>query len=567
LFDIIINNCRIIDGTGNPWYKGHIGVSNGKISKINHLPLKGADRTIDAHGRTVSPGFINIHSHSDGSILTHNKAENCVAMGITTEIVGCCGVSAAPITDEYRDMMNESKSGTAWGFYTDIDWLSLGDWFNKVQRMGIGINLGSLVGHGTIRGCVMGIEGEGGDRIVPNETELKSMKMMIKSAMRDGAFGLSTGLNYPLGRNSLTEELVELLRVVAKSGGVHFSHMRNEADLLIEATKEFIETCEKTGVRGSISHHKAAGPENFGKTIETLQLIDDARKRGVDIIIDLYPWRIGGLTKSLGSRFRTSLPNGTSILTRKELVENLSNPEVWMQIKKKLLDERENNLKSGEDRKKRLEEKGGWMAPPSYSPVGVILYSKNHPELEGKTLKEVDEILGNGEDLEGQRVLLIDDEGYTVSGNYPFSEKDICRIIKYPWSTLITDQRAIDNSKYSYQDAADRLAMEHPRGWGTYPKYLGSYVREKNILTIEEAIRKITSLPASLLRVPDRGLIKEGFWADLVIFDPDTIKSNATYMNPFAFPTGLSHVLVNGELAKDNNKLTGALSGKIIKRQ
>ena len=566
-YDTIIENCKIVDGSGNPWYRGHIGLFDGKISEVSRIPLKGSGEKIDAGGCVVSPGFINIHSHSDGSILTHNNAENCVAMGVTTEIVGCCGTSAAPLSEERRDSMNESRSAASWGFPVEVDWLSLDDWFRKVESVGTGINIGSLVGHGTVRGIVMGEEGEGGERVVPSDHQLLEMKSMLEAAMRDGAFGLSTGLNYPIGRNALTGELIELLSVVSRYGGVHFSHMRNEGDMLIEATREFIETCEQTGARGSISHHKAAGPSNFGKIHETLRLVEAARRRGVDVIVDLYPWRIGGITKSLGARFRISLQDGTEIHTREELVQNLKNPESWRLIKEKVLADRGNSRRADEERKARLEEEGGWCpSPSSRPPDGVVLYSRSHPELEWSTLSEVDEALGQGEEMEGLRALLIEDEGYTVSGNYPYSEDDMLEIIKVPWSTFITDQRAIDNSKYSYQEAADRLSMEHPRGWGTYPKVLGEYVREKKILRLEEAIRKITSLPATMLGLQDRGLIKEGFWADLVVFDPETVGSKATYGDPFQFPTGMPHVFVNGAPAKVKDELTGALAGKIVRK-
>ena len=566
MFEVIITNCRIIDGSGNPWYKADIGISGGKITKISRVPLippEGVRKVVDAGGLVVSPGFINIHSHSDGTILTHNNAENCLAMGLTTEIVGNCGSSAAPITTEHREKQNLLKRGSSWGFWEDVDWLSLEGWFHKLNGRGTGVNIGSLVGHSSVRGCVMGVEGEGGERIVPTSDEVSEMKSMVESAMLDGAFGLSTGLTYPIGRNALTEELVELVSVVARYGGVYFSHMRNEGGMLIEATQEFIETCERAGARGSISHHKASGPTNFGKVHETLRLVEEARKRGVDIIVDLYPWRIGSITKSLGSRFRSHLSDGSR--AREELVEKLKDPETWGQIIEQTQTSRISRAKAGEEWRRRIEGEGGWVAS-FQAPSGIILYSKSHPELEWKTFKDVAEVLSGGDEQEGIRALLIEDDGYTVSGNYPFSEEDMFTIMRYPWSTFITDQRSIDSSKYSYQDAADRLAMEHPRGWGTYPKVLGEYVREKKILKIEDAIRKITHLPATIMGIPDRGLVKEGFWADLVVFDPETVGSRATYGNPFQFPSGIPYVMVNGELSVDNGEFTGALAGRVIRR-
>jgi N-acyl-D-aspartate/D-glutamate deacylase len=258
---------------------------------------------------------------------------------------------------------------------------------------------------------------------------------------------------------------------------------------------------------------------------------------------------------------------GEKPLSRLELVENLKDQSTWIQIKERYIKERAATREAEEERKRLFEKMGGWSPTPSATKTEeIILYSKTHPELNWKTHSKVDQTLGNGEYLEGIRTLLISDMGYTVTGNYPFSEEDIHKIASYPWSTFITDQRAVDNSKYSFQNAADRLTMEHPRGWGTYAKILGEYVREKKILNIEDAIRKITSLPANILGLNDRGLIKEGFWADIVVFNPDTVKSNATYENPFEFPSGIPYVFVNGKLAKDG-KITGTLSGKILRRE
>ena len=221
---------------------------------------------------------------------------------------------------------------------------------------------------------------------------------------------------------------------------------------------------------------------------------------------------------------------------------------------------------AAEDRRIRLEAEGGWSSISSVnSPSGVILHSPSHPELEWNTLQQLGEALGCGDELEGIRALLIDDDGYTVSGNYPYSKEDMNTIIRYPWATFITDQRAIDNSKTTYQMASDALSMEHPRGWGTYPKILETYVREKRLISLEDAVRKTTSLPAAFLGLNDRGLIKEGFWADLVVFDPENVRSKATYGNPFQHPEGIPYVIVNGEVAVDEGRITGELAGRVLK--
>ena len=562
-FDVIILKGKIVDGTGNPWYRADVGVKDGRIARISPTTLKEADRIVDASGLLVCPGFVNLHSHSDSTLLSHNNAENCLAMGLVTELVGSCGSSVAPITKEYRENLE------SWGLMEeDVDWLTLAEWRSKLEEKGIGVNVAPLVGHGTVRGCVMGVEGEGGEKIVPSDEEMEGMRAMLGSAMEKGAFGLSTGLTYAPGRNALTGEIVELARVVAGHGGLYSSHMRCEGDRLLEATREFLEICERAEVRGTISHHKAMGRNNFGKVCETLRMVERARARGVDAVVDQYPWRHGGVTKSLGGYFKREFPDGPSIRTREDLVENLRDPEKWGKLKAAVTAMRDRELEMHEERRKEMEAKGGWTTTPFFvSTSGVILHSRSHPELEGETFQEVAEALGEDDFLDGVRTLLMADEGYTVSGNYPYSEDDIVAIMRYPWTTVSTDQYAFDASKIGLQAAADALATQHPRGWGTYPKILGEYVRERGVLSLEEAIRKMTGLPAMFLGLQDRGLVKEGFWADLVVFDPATVASGATYGDPYGGPEGIDYVLVNGALAVDRGELTGALAGKVLEHR
>lgn len=567
-FDIVIRNGHIIDGTRNPWFKANIGIKDERIARLSPVPLKGGDRAIDAKGLLVCPGFINLHSHSDSTILTHNNSENCLAMGLVTELSGNCGESVAPITEKNVEVVTERLKGRTLSLIKEgVDWLTLDEWMKKLEKKGIGINTATLVGHGTVRGSVMGVEGEGGERTVPTEDEMEEMKAMVDGAMRDGAFGLSTGLIYAPGRNAHTGEVVELAEVVARYGGVYASHIRSEGDQLLESTREFIEICERAEVRGCISHHKASGRNNYGKVSETVRMVDRARARGVDIIIDQYPWRYGGVTKSLGARFKAAQSGEEAdVRNREELVEKLKDPEDWRKLKDAALERRKKEIELYEERKRSLEEKGGWTPKPYAMEIGgTILYSKTHPELEGKSLKKVAEAFGEDDIWEGMRALLIEDEGYTCAGGEPYSEDDIITVLSYPWTTVSTDQYAMDNSKVSLQAMADALSMQHPRGWGTYPKILGKYVRDEGVLTLEEAVRKMTSLPASFLGLQDRGIVREGFYADLVVFNPKTVRSVATYGDPCLFPEGISYVLVNGRLAVDDGKPTGALAGKVLR--
>jgi len=569
VFDIVIRNGRIIDGTGNPWYSADIGIQGGRIAEIARNPLMDAERFVEADGLVVCPGFVNLHSHSDSTILAHNNAENCLAMGLTTELVGSCGGSAAPLTEAVRDRLNERKEVHSWSLMDEeIDWFTLAEWRTRLEKKGIGINVAPLVGHGTVRGCAMGEEGEGGERIDPTPDEQAEMNSIVEAAMEDGSFGLSTGLTYPPGRNALTDEIVELAKVVAGHGGVYSSHMRCEGDRLIEATREFLEICDRAEVRGVISHHKAMGWRNFGKVNETLRMVTEARSEGIDAIIDLYPWRHGGTTKSLGTTLKGDLPDGTSIQTRQELMDAIRSPEGWEKVKTAVLERREKELQMHEERQKGLEERGGWTSVPFFtSTEGRILHSPSHPELRYKSFTEVSDALGDGDFLDGLRALLVDDEGRTVSGNYPYSEEDIVTILEYPWTTVSTDQYAIDKSKLPTEAMEDALVIQNPRGYGTYPRILGEYVRDRGVLALEDAIRKMTSLPATFLGLQDRGIVREGFWGDLVIFDPETVASNATWAEPCEYPTGMPYVLVNGELAVDGGRHTGARAGRVLQRE
>jgi len=564
-FNVVIKNGHIIDGTGNTWFKADLGIKNEKIETISYKKLNG-DQMIDAAGLVVCPGFINPHSHSDGSILYHNNAENCLSMGVTTELTGQCGNSMAPIKESYKKPTSATIKRRLCPLDEPVSWLTHKEWLYEIDRKGTGINIAPLVGHGTLRGSVMGVEGEGGERIAPTKDEFDEMKAMLRQAMSEGGFGLSTGLNYAPGRNALTSEIVELTTLASEYGGVYASHMRCEGNLLLEATNEFIEICETAGVRGIISHHKASGTGNYGKASETIRMVDRARARGVNVIIDLYPWRFGGTIKSLGTRFLPTDPTKQAPSQREVLVKQLKDDELWEMLKASALEKRDKEIEEYKKRRESMLKLGGWATEPyAMDTSGTILYSPSHPELENKSLEEVAQFYGVDGIWEGIRKILIDDEGRTVAGAEPYSEDDIKTILTYPWTTVSTDQYAFDTSKTTQNLAFDALGTQHPRGWGTYPKILGKYVREERILSIEEAIRKMTSLPATFLGLWNRGLVREGFFADLVVFDPTMIANKATYSNPQVFPEGIKFVLVNGEIAVDDGALTSNLAGKTLR--
>jgi N-acyl-D-amino-acid deacylase len=565
-FDVVIKNGRVIDGAGNTWFKADLGIKNERIERISYKELENGHQVIDATGLVVCPGFINPHSHSDGSILYHNKAENCLSMGVTTELTGQCGNSVAPMKEGYKKQVSATIKRRICPLDEPVNWLTLNEWLEEINRRGTGINIAPLVGHGTLRGSVMGVEGEGGERISPTRDELDEMKAMLRQAMTEGGFGLSTGLNYAPGRNALTDEVIELATVASEYAGVYASHMRCEGNLLIEATKEFIEICETAGVRGIISHHKASGSGNYGKASETIRMVDRARAKGVNVIIDQYPWRFGGTIKSLGTRFLPTDPTIQASSQREVLIKQLKDDKHWAKLKASAIEQRDKEIESYQKRHQGMLELEGWATEPyAMDTSGTILYSPSHPELESKTLDDVAQFYGVDDIWEGIRRILIDDDGKTIAGAEPYSEDDIKTILKYPWTTVSTDQYAFDTSKITQQLAFDALGAQHPRGWGTYPKILGKYVREEKVLSIEEAVRKMTSLPATFLGLWNRGLVREEFFADLVVFDPKKIANRATYSNPQVPPEGIKFVFVNGELAVSYGKLTGSLTGKTLR--
>lgn len=535
ILDIIIKNGMIIDGSGKRGFKADLGILGDKIELVGDLSEEDARRVIDAGGLIVAPGFINIHSHADITLLIHHHAYSSVMQGITTEVTGQCGYSLAPLTDRNREYYRGIMA--RWSYVEPeeikMDWSSFGELLARYEERGIGVNIVPLVGHGTIRSAVLGLEGEGGEKGWVTRLELEAMKEEVRKAMEEGAFGLSTGLMYPPGRNALTEEIVDLCRVVSDYGGIYMSHIRSEADHLIEAVKELIDISERAGIQAHISHHKAMYRENWGKVLRTLKLIDEARAKGLEITLDVYPYSFTGAS-NLGRCFLRQDEH----MEPERLIEMLMNPETYKKLREIALEE---NMRGGYPRE-----------------LMAVAYSKNSPELISRTLKEIADMRGV-DWITAAKELYIEDEGQTVIAG-ALSEEDLRAIMKHPVAMICTDSWVFDRS-FDYRKPT------HPRDHGTYPRLLGRYVREEGILTLEEAIRKITYLPAKVLKLRDRGRIEEGLAADITIFDPDLIIDTSTFAQPVRYPIGIEYVLVNGTLAVDLGRLTGALPGRVLKHR
>jgi len=526
LFDIVVKNGYVVDGTGNPWFKADVGIKSGKILEIGDLGSANANEMINAKGLVVSPGFIDIHSHSEFSLLSNSKAESKIRQGVTIEVNGNCGFSPAPIEGVTAEVAEEVKE-----YKLDIDWSTLGEYLDRLERQGIALNVVQLVGHGTIRAAVIGYENR-----PPTREELDKMKKLVAQAMEDGAFGISTGLYYSPGGFASTEEVIEFCRVVARYGGIYTSHMRGEGDPLIEAVAEAIEIGEKANVPVEISHHKACGIENWGKVKKTLRMMEEARSRGVDVTCDVYPY------EACGADFVSMIPTWAHEGGVDKLCERLTDLKNRERIKKEMLE----GLPGWESTIKQ----SGWRR------IKVIGW-KGRKEFEGKTLAEVAELKGlDPFDLTFD--LVINKESIELV-DFSMSEEDVCTVLKHPLSMIGSDGWAL--APYGVLGES----KTHPRSYGTFPRILGKYVREEKVLSLAEAIRKMTSLPAQKLGLRDRGMIREEMWADLVVFNPKTVIDKSTYEDPHRYPQGIEYVLVNGEIVIEEKEHTGALPGKTLR--
>jgi N-acyl-D-amino-acid deacylase len=534
-YDIAIKNARIIDGTGNPWYRGEIGIKNGKIAKIG-LHLEGTNE-IDATGMVVSPGFIDIHSHTDYILPFFKSMESFVRQGITTCVMGMCGGSLAPI---HPDRVEEFKKdvSTFIPLFSDLDitWHTFREYLEEVETYDFPANLVFFVGYENVRvagGAAFG------DRL-PTSQEIEEMKRYVAEAMEAGAFGMSTGLIYAPQVYAQTEEIIELATVVAQYGGLYFSHIRGEGEKGVEAVKEFIEIVEKSGCRGGqIAHHKVSGKKFWGNSEKTLQLIEEANTRGVDVTFDQYPYDRGL------SSLETALPPWAREGDCEETVERLKDPENQERIKKEVAED------------VQYEGWENWIKNNGFDRLYVSLVTtEKWKDTEGKSISEITRIRGKKDEWETLFELLLDEELGVQITLESMGEDDIRRIMTSRYQMVGTDGMGIP--------CDSGLGMFHPRFYGTYPRILGKYVREEKVLTLEDAVRRMTSFPAQRLGLHDRGLLAENMWADVVIFDPDTVIDKATYEDPHQFPEGIIHVIVNGELVVEHGKQLDRWPGKVL---
>jgi len=524
MFDLVIKNGLIIDGSGKPGFFGDLGVKGDRIDLVKPEIALSVRRIIDATGWVIAPGFIDTHSHSDAIALIDPNESSKIDQGVTTECVGNCGLSLAPVNRVYLSHLQKYISPFLGGAYLSWDWETIGEYLDRIKNPSR--NIATLVGHGTVRIAAMGLENRG-----PTSYELEKMKDLISESLNQGAFGLSSGLIYPPGVFAETDELIELCKTVSKRGGLYATHIRGESDTLVEAVNEAIQVGQKSGVSVLISHHKAGGKKNWGKVNETLDLVEKARSQGINIHLDEYPYTAGS------TMLASILPPWMHDEGLDRALERLKNPKIRLRIK----GEMEKGIKGWEN----FVEFAGWEGI-------VIAFCEKEKELEGKSILQIANERGR-EPAETAFDILLEEAGKVVMVVYAMSEDDVRTVMKHPLVMIGTD--GIPSS-----------GKPHPRAYGTYPRILGKYVREEKIFSLEEAIRKMTSLPAQKLGLKDRGMIAEGMIADLVIFNPSTIQEKSTYLNPHEKPEGIEYVLIGGSIVVERTRLLDSQKGQVIRK-
>jgi N-acyl-D-amino-acid deacylase len=499
-YDLLISNARVVDGTGNPWFRANVAIKDGRIAAIGKLPNATADRTIDARERIVAPGFIDVHTHIEGAVEKVPRGDNYLLDGVTTVITGNCGGST----------------------------LNLTEWFERLGKLGLGLNVGTLIGHNTVRREVMGTENR-----LATPDEIARMQALVERAMQEGAVGFSTGLIYIPGTYSNTAEVVALAQAAAKYGGTYASHMRDEGEQVIEAITEAVTVGKETGMPVQLSHFKIDNRRLWGSSDMSIALVQRFRREGVDVVVDQYPYDRSSTNLGI------VLPSWALAGGAEQIKERLTNPEVRAQV----VAETEAKLRS--------------LGHPDYSYATIASYRTN-PEFNGKTISEMNALLGRPRTVrsEIETVFEILLNGGAQMVYHSMSNADVERILRFPFTAI-----ASDGGIREFGDG-----VPHPRSYGTNARVLAEFVRNRPVLTLEDAIRRMTTLPARTFNLRERGILREGAAADIVIFDPARVQDKATYQEPHQYSEGFDFVLVNGQVAVEDGKLTETRAGKPILR-
>ena len=527
-FDVLITHGTVVDGTGAPGIEADVGVRDGRITAIALHLAGSATHQIDATGKIVAPGFIDMHTHSDFTLLSTPSAESKVRQGITTEVVGNCGFSPAPVAPQTLGLLQEYvgflNPNLAW------DWQRLGEFYRRVSDQGCAFNVAPLVGHGAVRIAVMGF-----DNRPPSAEELRQMQYLVAEAMDDGAFGLSSGLIYTPGCYGDTTELIALAEVAREGGGMYATHMRGEGGTLETSIAEALRIGEAAHIPVQISHLKASGRENWDKMARALQMIDEGRERGIAVTADMYPYIAGSTTMT--SLFPAwALEGGVERLlarlrdseTRKRVREALSSPdEGWARL---------NGTLAWEDI--------------------VVASCQQQKMFEGQTVAQIATVMGQ-EPPEALMDFFLAEQGKVSIVVFMMSEANVAMGLAHPQVMIGSDSLAM---------SAGRGGKPHPRTYGTFPRVLGKYVRQDKIISLEDGVRKMTSMAAEKLGLVDRGVLAEGKAADITIFDAAIVQDNATFEAPHQYPDGIDYVIVNGQVVVAHGQQRPVLPGVVLRK-
>jgi N-acyl-D-amino-acid deacylase len=525
-FDLILRGGTVIDGTGKGPFAADIGIRRERITSIGDLGGRHARRTLDVSGNVVCPGFIDVHSHTDYILLINPRAESKIRQGVTTEICGNCGDSPFPIGGVTETNLKKDASEN---YGIDIDWRDLDGYLNRLEKKGSAINFATLIGHGSLRGVIMGLENR-----PPSTEEMAQMKHVLRDNMDQGAFGLSTGLEYTPSSFAQTDELIELCKDVEAYDGVYATHIRNEDVRLEEAIAEALEISRSSHVELQISHLKACQKRNWEKLPRVLETIQRASDQGVPVHCDRYPYI--AYSTSLKAMFPIWSREGSN----DDFISRLENNSDWQKMLEYLLDKK--------------DALGSWDAVL----ITRVSSAQNRNYL-GKTINSVArELDRNPEDF--VRDLLISENGQVGMCGFAMSEENTQKVLSFPLTMIGSDGYA-----WSPEGILGK-SHPHPRYYGSFPRVLGYYVRDRKIMPLTEAIRKMTSLPTDKFRIKDRGRIQSNHYADIVVFNPNTILDKASFMDPHQYPEGIDYVIVNGRIVIERNRHTGMLPGKVLRR-
>jgi len=529
-YDVIIRGGHVIDGAGNPWINADIGIRAGHIARIGRLEGAQAARVIDATGQVVAPGFIDMHTHSEYVLLYDGNAQSKIRQGVTTEVFGEAtspGPIEGPGVDPNKDLLKPLR--------IELTWNDLNGYFQRLMKTRTSVNVASYVSACQVRYDVVGFENR-----APTADEMEKMRGLVASSMEQGAVGLADALEATCGY-AKTDELIEEAKVVARYGGIYGTHLRGEGDTVLDSIREAIAIGEKANLPVEIFHIKVAGSNNWGRMPELVALINSARARGVDINANQYPY-IAANHPTLPLLPPWALEGGVD-----KTMERLLDPQLRLRIRRDI----ENGLPDWNSN--YVRQSGGWR--------GIVIgatHTEKNASLPGKNLEEI----GRTREKDPANAffdLLVEEHGQVTCMPFMMNEKDVQTALREPWVDIASDGSSLST------EGLLSAGHPHPRNFGTFPRILGHYVRDEKVLTLEDGVRRMTSLPAQRLGLKDRGLLREGYWADVVVFDPDRIGDMATFASPKQYPAGINFVVVNGRIVIDKGNHTGERPGMVLR--